>query len=178
MTSTFIGLIASNPVPTKGNLNSSYITSILAIIIAVVALISPIFVAKINNRHQQKMKKDEYDFLIKSKEADNKSSRQKFQWETYYKFANEIYSNLLINVGTYLADPTNLDLYEKAISSIYQTYAYADDDLTRHLQTLINELYKHADDLDESAIAKKSIHQTLELCAVSINKLLSKYTQF
>lgn len=101
----------------------------ILVVIAVIALISPICVAAINNYFQRKshLIDIENDFL-------------KFQYNAYYSKATEAFDNMLKAVGFFLGDTDDLDSYAKAISCINVTYAYSDDILARKLDTLRMEL--------------------------------------
>lgn len=176
-----------------------------AVIITLSTIFSSVLVAIINNIFQMKMKKHDlnyqnefnelqlrikkadyenqdrtksldYQNQISLKEMENKYSLKKYQWETYYKTATEIFSNMLTNVGQYLADPSNLTQYEKSISCIYQSFAFADDELYIHLNSLINNLYKLSHPSNKPIKPELSIHN-MEDCALYINKILTKSMQ-
>lgn len=174
----------------------------LAAIIALSSILSAVLVALINNiyqlrmksrelKHQESMnlqqnnlkiaehlnannmKTNEYNSQKSFKEMENDYLLKKYQWETYYKSATETYTNMLANVGQYLADPSNLTQYEKAIPSIYQTFAYADDDLNLNLRELINYLHDLAN-LSQKPMLKEYTLACMETCATLINTILTK----
>ncbi len=181
------------------------LTITIGIIITLSSIISSIFVAIINNIFQLRLKKQdlhyqeefnklqlaikkaeienqerskslEYQNQISFKELENKYSLKKYQWETYYKSATEIFSSMLTEVGLYLAYTDNLTQYEKSIASIYQAFAFADDELSYLLFELIGNLHKFANDDTNKYHSGATIH-AMEDCAKYINKILTKYIQ-
>lgn len=197
-----VGTVLSS---TTNNAPSIDLTFTVGIIIIIGTAASSIFVAIINNifqlfmkKHdlkyqtdfnelQLKIKQTDYENLNQNKslefqnqisfrEMENTYNLRKYQWETYYKTATEIFSNMLTNVGKYLAEPTNLSQYEIAVSCIYQSFAFANDDLYGFLHILIDDLYKLANPSDKLIDQNYAIHE-METCAVEINKMLTKFMQ-
>ena len=138
----------------------------ILVVIAVIALISPIFVATINNHFQRKnhLLDLENDFL-------------KFQYNSYYLKATEAFDNMLMSVGLFLGDATDLDKYAKAISCINVAYAYCDEELAGRLDTLRMELGQFTGDVtDGSGDSKGSFADSSEaLKAVAI--YISRYNR-
>lgn len=126
---------------------------------------------------QQKCTKSlEYKNLISIKELENNYSLKKYQWETYYKSATEIFTSMLTNVGKYLADPSDLTQYENSVASIYQSFAFADEELSYLLFELIDVLHCLAHDTSGKYKSSGVVH-SMEDCAKYINKILTKYLQ-
>lgn len=146
----------------------------IAVIIAITALVSPIIVAIINNRHQYKMKKMEYDESKKLKEIEIQSELKKHQWDTYYVKATVVFEELANNVGTFLGDIGYLEPYSKALGSINQARIYADKELQGYLDMLMAEIMAFDNDIiPNQKINKGSALVLLGEVIQSANRIIS-----
>lgn len=127
----------------------------IAVIIAITALISPIIVAILNNQHQYKIKKMEYEESKKIKELEMQSELKKHQWDTYYAKATVVFEELANNVGTFLGNTSYLEPYSKALGSINQARIYADKELQGYLDMLMGEIMAFDDDIRPKQKANK-----------------------
>jgi hypothetical protein len=103
----------------------------LTLVIALSAIISPVIVSIINNHYSFKIKKQEYEHQL---------SFQK--WDAYYKNAIKAYTELLINTGSFLGETNSLEFYYKILPSIYNAYAYANQELASSIDTLVADIDK------------------------------------
>ena len=97
----------------------------MAVIVALMALISPVFVAFINNKYQKEQRGKEREKEI-----------QLHKYDSYYKNQTIIFEQLLETVGDFLGDNKDMGKYPKAMACINKAYAYSDEELTSHLDTL------------------------------------------
>jgi hypothetical protein len=148
----------------------------IAVIIALTALISPIIVAILNNKHQYKMKKMEYEAIAKSKDIDMQFELKSHQWDTYYTKATIVYEELAKNVGTYLGDTSYIEPYSKSLASINQARVYADNELQVLLDLLTAEIVAFDNDgakLTNVKASKGSALHVLGEVIISANRMFS-----
>ncbi|MFT4107730.1 MAG: hypothetical protein QM657_18405 [Lacrimispora sp.] len=123
----------------------------LAIIVALMSLVAPIFVAVINNTSQADQRRKEHEHELKRREQDLNAEmeRQKIEYDykiqthkydSYYKNQTVIFEQLLNDVGDYLSDMESLSKYSVALSSIYKAQAYTDGTLSEELKYLWGEI--------------------------------------
>ena len=81
----------------------------VTVLIALSAIISPILVALINNRHQAKMKKLELEHLSEIKRIEAKEAKE----QSTNKYLHSLFDNYLQSTGRCIANPTheNIKLY-------------------------------------------------------------------
>jgi len=165
------------PISTTANSSPNLDLSIsIAVIIALTALISPIIVALINNKHQYKMKKMEYEENEKAKLLEIQSEFKRHQWDTYYSKATVVYEELAKNVGMFLGDTSYIEPYSKSIASINQALVYADNDLQGDLRLLMADIIafdENGSELTNVKANKGSALHALEKVITSANRMIS-----
>jgi hypothetical protein len=137
----------ATPIPTASSSPAFDLSISIAVIIAITALISPILVAIINNRHQFKMKKMEYEETQKLKKLEIQSDLQRHQWDTYYNKSTIVFEELANNVGNYLGYTADIEAYSKALGSINQARIYADKELQGYLDILMGDVMAFDNDI-------------------------------
>ena len=119
----------------------------IMVIIAIIALISPIIVAVINNWFQGRERMKEREFERDKREQEIFAEKERLELElnykvkihkynSYYKNQTMIYEQLLEVVGDFLGDNTDLDKYAKSMACIHKAYVYADEKLREKLDSL------------------------------------------
>lgn len=145
----------------------------VSVIIALIALLSPIFVAIINNCMQRRTRQIELDHEINMKKLENEKEIQINKYEVYYKHRAEIYENMLKEVGMFLAGDFDFEKYSKALGSVSVAYGYADQELAVALDALKIQLLM----FHERAQGGKSypeLSQALDNVAKIISNIVSE----
>jgi len=156
--------------------------TIITVAIAVVALISPIIVALVNNNHTKKMtamnykheselKELSYKHESEIKDKENLYNTKKYQWDTYNKNATDTFMEMLTDVSTYLNYPIYIDSQSKAISSINKSITFADDGL----EACLGVLLKSIDDVsqDNPDTIKKAMKELTGIARL-VRQILAK----
>lgn len=146
----------------------------IGVIIAVIALVSPILVAIVNNFMQRRSEKIRMENQLAEKKMELDLQIQMHKYDTYYKRRAEVLENMLYEVGNFLAGSFTYEKYNKALACISIAYGYADDELTKALDVLkANLLAFH-----EEAIGDKGsypdVSQSLEEVAKIVYKMISE----
>lgn len=119
----------------------------IMVLIAIIALISPIIVAVINNWFQgrERMREREFERDKRNQEASAEKERLKLElnhkikihkYNSYYKNQTMAYEQLLEVTGDFLGDNTNMEKYAKSMACVNKVYIYADKELTEKLDNL------------------------------------------
>lgn len=98
-------------------------------IIALIALVSPILVALINNAHHSKIRKMELQKQMEQK-----------QFDTYYSDKEKAYSEFAHYAGTLVAKIDYADSYSDLYSSIHKVLLLCDQENKQLLTDFINHL--------------------------------------
>lgn len=136
----------------------------VTIIIALAAIISPIFVALINNAHQSKLKKLELEHSERLKAQELYAQRE----ERNLHYLYSIYENYLQGTSRCIANPSqdNLKLYGENYSIAFVYFPPEYHELLKNINSLVqNRHWKEANEQLEilsmrlSDIMKKMIKQ-------------------
>lgn len=146
----------------------------IGVIIAVIALVSPILVAIINNLMQWKNEEKNMEHQLKEKKMDMDLEIQMHKYDTYYKRRAEVFEKMLYEVGAFSAGSFTNDKLNKALACVSIAYGYADDELIRALDTLKVNLLSFHEKTIGSEGSYPDVSQSLEEVAKIINKLISE----
>ncbi|MCR5836003.1 MAG: hypothetical protein K6G88_05830 [Lachnospiraceae bacterium] len=105
----------------------------IASIVAITSIISPIFVALINNRHHSKIRKLELSCELKQK-----------QLSTYYRDKFNAYNQLIDLAGSFLAHNGNRSQYGGLTTAIHNAYLLSNDDSKSVIQDFSNYITNDA----------------------------------
>lgn len=155
----------------------------VAVIIALMSLISPIVVAKINNKFQSKQRGLERKHELEKKEEELKAEAEKqrieyaykteiHRYDSYYKNQTLAYEQLLKTVGDYIGDKSDLGKYQIALSGIYRAQAYADESLASELEHLLSEII-NIEEGESEADRKGSYYGAISQLGVVARKMNS-----
>lgn len=146
-------------------------TITLTVIIAVIAFVSPIFVAIINNVHHSKIRKMELQNQLEQK-----------QFETYYFDKEKAYAQFSHDAGKFLSNAEYAKAYEKLYSSIYTVMLLCDQstqsllvDFMNHVNQILIGTSKTTQTWEEEYLKKLSALTTaLNTELYSTAKIISK----
>ncbi|MCD7994503.1 MAG: hypothetical protein LUK37_23055 [Clostridia bacterium] len=119
----------------------------IMVLIAIIALISPIIVAVINNWFQgrERMREREFERDKYAQEVSAEKERLELElnykikihkYNSYYKNQTVAYEQLLEIVGDFLGDNTDMEKYAKSMACVNKAYIYADTELMEKLDNL------------------------------------------
>lgn len=100
------------------------LTVSISVIVALCAIISPMLVAIINNRHALKVKEIELSYSLKEK-----------QLTTLYQDKFTAYEKLINEIGTFIAHNKNSDCFGSLSTAIQNAYIVANTDCTYKIQS-------------------------------------------
>lgn len=96
-------------------------------------------------------------------------------WETYYNDSSQTFSNLLNYIGKLLANSyTDIDILN-VMSLIYQSYIYADKELSTILDTFYTKLEAWNNDINNQTLLDDCQKYVIVL-AHDINRILTNYS--
>lgn len=107
-------------------------TITLTVIISVIAFVSPIFVAIINNAHNTKIRKMELQNQLEQK-----------QFDTYYSDKEKAYAAFSNIAGEFIFNNAYADAYQKLSSSIYQVMLLCDENTKPLLNDFVDHFNSH-----------------------------------
>lgn len=146
----------------------------IGVIIAVIALVSPILVAIINNLMQRHNEEKKMSHQLVEKQMDVDLEIQMHKYDTYYKRRAEVFEKMLYEVGGFSAGNFTDDKLNKALASVSIAYGYADEELIEELDKLkTNLLFFHEKTIGSEG-SYPDVSQSLEDVAKVINKLISE----
>ena len=144
----------------------------IGVIIAVIALVSPILVDIINNLMQRRSEKIRLEYQLKEKQMDVDLEMQMHKYDTYYKRRAEVLEKMLYEVGAFLAGNFTDEKLNKALASVSIAYGYADEEFMKVLDVLKTSLLEFHEKALGTGGCYPDVSQHLEEVAKVVSKLI------
>lgn len=106
---------------------TEFLLMLIPIVIALAAVISPVIVANINNKHQFKMRKLELDYEL-----------TKMQQETYYADKKSAFDALLQEIGQHFTRQSSANSWDKFRSTTNSAILFASDENKKLIIEFLN----------------------------------------
>ncbi len=148
------------------------ITWTITAIIAVSSFLSPIFVAKINNKHQEKMRKLELEHDEYMRQLDLQQQMAVKQLDIYYSDKKTAFANFLHDAGVYSMRKGYSSDYEALQSSLQTALLFCDED-SKLLLTTFLEYANKIFGSNYSSYEKEEYSKTLSAVTNALNKELN-----
>ena len=146
------------------------LTWTITAILAVSSFLSPIFVAIINNRHQEKIRKMDLQHDEKMRQMDLKQQATIRQSDIYYSNKKDAFSNFVEIAGGYLSHTQNPTQYGLIVSSLKRVLIFCNpenqDKLCRFREYIDNDIF------GSNYSQREKYNQLLNDLSLSLNKEL------
>lgn len=117
---------------------------VITAVIAIVAFLSPIVVAHINNRHTAKMKQMEFTHEEKLKQIEHSQQMAEKQFEIYYADKKAAFSDFCQAAGVFSMGKQSTRDYENLHSAINRALLFCDSKNQTALQNFLNYVNREA----------------------------------
>lgn len=146
-------LLASTMLSVSGNDQTAFqlpkldLSWIITTVIAIAALVSPIFVALINNRYNVRLKNLEFTHVETLKQMELSEKLSEKQFEIYYSDKKTAFSEFLLAAGSYTIDESNLQCYAKLQSTAKVALLFC----SPHAQSILSDFLFSVDAITEGS---------------------------